>query len=154
MKPQLDYVIGRPVESVDVGDEGWDWSIRFTGDIILRNHDKRRTRAPEIMGMVFFNQVLSETDTVLNFGHYDQTTAPVIDEEVKFTATEYSITDPRFPDHEEHFPQRPDPEEDITRMPPEDPSPERVADEPDEEWYQEQQRQAQEAAENDSEATE
>jgi hypothetical protein len=135
MPPQIDHYIGRPVASVGPvdGKDAWDWGIRFVGDVLVRNHDKRRTKVPEkIVGLVYLAIAMSELDTRLMFGHYEIVEGEqqaTVDEQVMFTPTEYSISDPTFED-EPYFPQRPDKEEDFARMVPADPSAERVQDAP------------------------
>lgn len=128
LTPKLDYYVGRPVESIE-SESGWDWAIRFSGDVLVRNTDKRRTAAPsdELVGQLYFTAILGETDTRLQFGHYDADQQPVVDSEVVLTPTQYTITDERF-EGGPHFPQSLDAEE--QDLLPDDPSVERVVDGP------------------------
>src|SRR5262245_29123889 len=131
MIPKLDYYIGRPVQAVEAGEEDYDWSIRFEDNVIVRNTDKDRTTMPDtaIQGMVFFMAMFDPDETRMQFGHYEDG-EPAVDTEVILSPLQYSISDERF-EGGPHFPQRdpePSPEDEL----PEDPSPERVADGPEE----------------------
>jgi hypothetical protein len=130
VKPSVDYLYGRQVESVGRNEKAegdWDWYIKFEGGSIIRNHDKRRKALPKITGLVLLAALYSELDTRLVFGHHDQVDGSVTDEEITLTPTAYSISDSRFPGGP-HFPQRLDPEEES--LLPADPSGERVAEGP------------------------
>jgi hypothetical protein len=157
MKPNLDYYIGRKVEAITQGDEGdWDWTLRLEGDILISNHDKRRTSPPtnEIIGLVFLMAVLQEDLTVMKFGNYEASEdgpVPAYLQDVQVTPTQYAVADERF-EGGPHFPQRLDEEE--QEMLPDDPSPERVVDGPSDEHLTAQEnarREAEEATESHAE---
>lgn len=124
-RPQLDHYVGRQlVGIVEPTEADWNWGIRLDGDVIIRNKDHRRTNLDilrEAVGLHFMCVTLGELDTTLQFG----TERSGVIREVSLTPTKYSIAAPGVDEHE---PQRADVEEEIT-LPP-DPSPERVADGP------------------------
>jgi hypothetical protein len=122
MVPQLDYYIGRSLVEVKQDGPDWNWRLRFDGDALVTNTDRKRTAMPEnLVGLVYLNVILTEDETRLNFGHYEPATQePVIDQTVVFTPTEYTISDDLF-EGGPHYPQRV-PEEDVNAQePPPDP---------------------------------
>lgn len=150
MKPSLDYYIGRPVEAVETGEEGaWDWAILFPGDVRVHNTDQDKTEIPEdVEGKIFLSTAMGELDTRMMFGHYEDG-EPVIDTTVELSPLEYTISDERF-EGGPHYPQRLEEEEEAL---PEDPSPDRVAEGPSDEWVPESEM-ALDEPESDGEGTE
>jgi hypothetical protein len=102
MQPSIDHYIGRGVQEIVSGDEGWDWAIKLEGDVLIRNKDKRRTSSPdEIVGLALMMTTYSELDTILKFGVGKEVTEF---KEVTVTPTQYTIAGPGI--EEEVYPQR------------------------------------------------
>lgn len=120
MKPKLDYFIGRPFESVEQGDEDWQWVVKLQGNTLIRNLDEERTAAPSgLDGTSLLSVEEPEGEAVmLLFGTAGPDASDVVSQ-VALTPDKYSISDENFPDEDE-----PD-----TTLP-DDPSPDRVIDGP------------------------
>lgn len=139
VRPSLDHYTGRPVDSViQYGDEDWQWAVRLEGGTLIKNHDKRRTVAPSdvILGTVVGNSIYSELDTRIVFSN---------GEEVVFTPTKYSLSDPGFTGDREVFPQDVAAEEAVV-IP--DPSDRRVVNGPSAEFLALQAKEAEERLES------
>jgi hypothetical protein len=125
----LDHFIGRSVVRIHRGKKENRWAIEFDGRITVHNKDKNRTTpSDDIQGTALLRTIFSETDTKLQFGT-SNADGPVIVEEVILSPAKYTLTGLQGQD-EEYYPQAA--EEDDDMLPP-DPSPERVAEGPDEE---------------------
>jgi len=126
MKP--DHYLGRKVLGAEIyGTENWEWAIKFDGDVLFKNSDKRRTKMPEGIGALAFLRVQESDDgnTTLIFGSIRPDGTASIGESVQLTTTQYSISTPD--NTAEVFPGRPVEEDESL---PEDPSGDRVADGP------------------------
>jgi hypothetical protein len=128
----LTYFIGRPfVALYDAEDPEGNllWGIELEGDGRIENKDPSVEKPEEgaLNGTVFIRPIFSELDTRLQFGVLDD-----IQQELTLTPTLYTISDPTFVQEEEGeiYPQVPF---EILDTVPEDPSPDRVADGPEEE---------------------
>ena len=109
VKPQLDYYHGRKVEKVTHDGDG-EWSIVLEGNVIVRNHDARRTSVPEnIEGLQYLFTSYTEKETVMQFGQSPEGGREWV---AKFTPAKYSISGEGIDG--EHYPQRLDEEEQIT----------------------------------------
>jgi len=119
----IEHFVGRPFKEISQGEDKWDWGIVLEGDAVIRNKNKKRTKAPsaeELEGKVLANVILSEMDTRLMF-----TDEGGAREEIVLTPTDYTVGTPQTG---EYYPQRP---VELQELPP-DPSEERVADGPEE----------------------
>lgn len=126
----LDHYVGRPFVSVFQGDDAYDWAIQLEGGVLIRNKDGRRTAAPkeeELAGSSFLLTTFSELDTILHFGT-SNVSGSTTTLEITLTPTQYTLSDPEQYGETEIYPQVPDNEESLI---PDDPSPDRVAEGPD-----------------------
>ena len=106
MLPSLDHYVGRGVQAVVKGEEDWDWAVRLEGGVLIRNKDKRRTKAPEgLDGLALMMTIFSEMDTVMKFGR-GQTTETQVLKDVTLMPTKYTIAGPGI--EEEIYPQWPE----------------------------------------------
>lgn len=108
----VDYYYGQIVEGLLMGEEDWQWAIRLSGGAVIKNWDKRRTIAPALnLRDGFLLAIFSEDETRLQFGSVNSVTEEItVNNEVVFTPTQYSISDPvHVP--EETYPQQPDDQE-------------------------------------------
>jgi hypothetical protein len=121
----LSYFTGRTFETLDQGQDDWDWAINLSGGATIRNKDEDRA-APDVEkldGMILLRPIFGELDTRLQFGSLETMTSEVI-----LTPTKYTISDPIYA-IEEMYPQV---TADVDDMLPEDPSEDRVATGPEE----------------------
>jgi hypothetical protein len=105
---KLEYYHGRAYERVVQGDEAWDWAIEISGDVLIRNKDKRRTAAPDsekLEGTSLVRTAYSDTSTMLEFG-ISGPQGYRLAEEVVFTPSLYTLADPSYEMDEETYPQR------------------------------------------------
>lgn len=106
MKAQIDYFHQYPVNKVrQYGNQPWQWEILMEGGGVIKNHDKRRTAAPNVEGTVLVKTEVSEPDkggisTTLFFSDGTQVASGNI------TASAPGYDDP---DEEETDPLPPDP---------------------------------------------
>jgi hypothetical protein len=102
--PSLDHFTGRTLTEVLPGtdDEPWNWAVQLEGNVIIRNHDKRRKVPPleGLEGLVFLMVTLSDQATEMKLG----TSGGTGQASLKFTPLHYSIATPDT--EEEVFPQR------------------------------------------------
>jgi len=113
--PQLDYYVGRKVNSITAvkgGEEGW-WAIHLDGGISITNEDTEIEMPNEeargvIEGAGFLRTILSLEETRLQFGYPappDSDEPPHIVAEISLKPTQYRISDKAYPDGP-HYPQR------------------------------------------------
>ena len=124
LRPSLDHYIGQPVKAISKwGKEDWQWAVVMEGGSLFKNHDKRRTAAPnsELVGQTMGTTIFNELDTRVIF------TGESGGGEVVFTPTQYSIAErgnkneffPHVVDEEEQIPPIPFTPELEQRMQPE-----------------------------------
>lgn len=117
----LDYLYGKRVIEVIAGLDGGEWALRFEDGSILTNHSEQYPTPPLVLNAVLQRAEFDVEETRTHFDNGVQ---------LNLDPTKYTITD-----HLDQvvFPQA-TPVEVDPDLPP-DPSPERVADGPDEEWF-------------------
>jgi hypothetical protein len=125
LPPRLDHYIARPVtQVVEYGEEDWEWGVELVGDVVIKNHDKRRTAKPDgLVDLPLMMVTFGELDTEMHFGvgDGDNTT------KVTLTPTQYSISDGHRDTGDEPYYPQVDPENIGL---PDDPSADRVAEGP------------------------
>ena len=133
----LDYFTQRRVEKVEPGDGGKDspvWSIYFQGGGIIHNYDSSLPIPKAIVGAALTRQILSGTQTRLQFGL----------EQIVLTPTKYGMVDENYTKGQIVMPQTSDynllAQQQAEEARPDDPSPERAAEGPSEEYLEERRR--------------
>lgn len=104
MAPKLDYLHDYPVEAASFS--GDTSKIRFANGAVIEGKSATEVGKLDLVGKVLITTSISESETVVYFGR-------VVNNEIteqsaiSFIPTEYKISDPRFPDDQDYYPQRP-----------------------------------------------
>lgn len=120
---KLDHLNGRTVVSIDNADDAdKHWAIRLEGDTLIRNEDSRADAPGEIAGLVLLASETRQRKTMLSFGHSGMAGSET-QSQVTLATDGYSIITPESTGEDEIL---------LEDALPPDPSPDRVADGPEE----------------------
>lgn len=139
MRTPIDNFHGRRITGIiSHGGGAADWGIQLEGDVIIWNTDDRRKATPDgdaLTGLSFISSDVNDDNTDLDFGIVDSDGQIQNAVGISLTTSQYRIVGPGISDADALDYSG---SSDEVELPP-DPSPERVADGPSEEWIESQQ---------------